>query len=295
MPELPEVEIVRRGLEPVMAGAVLTSVEQRRPDLRFPFPERFAARLTGTKITAVRRRAKYLLIDTSGGETLIVHLGMSGRLSVQAATSTDTVTLGAYIYDTGAAAAHDHVVFTLSTGARIVYNDPRRFGFMLLCPTTDLAAHPLFIAIGPEPWDQAFDATYLARRAHAKRCDVKSFLLDQKTVAGLGNIYVSEALHRAGLSPLRKAECLARKDGSPSERAHRLVPHIQAVLEAAIRAGGSSLRDYRHTDGSQGGFQNEFAVYGRAGERCRRTGCDGDVVRLVQAQRATFYCKTCQR
>ncbi len=295
MPELPEVEIVRRGLAPAMTGTRVQAVEQRRADLRFPFPPDFVARLTGAEIVAVERRAKYLLIGTSRAETLIIHLGMSGRLSVSPTKGQAAVTFGEYVYDTGAIPAHDHVVFTLSTAAQVTYNDPRRFGFMLLWPTATLESHPLLASLGPEPLGVALDASYLAQKAQGKRCDLKSLLLDQKIIAGLGNIYVCEALHHAGLSPHRLAGCLARANGQPTERAQRLVPQIRAVLEAAIRAGGSSLRDYRHTDGSEGGFQNEFAVYGRAGEACRKPGCGGAVVRIVQAQRATFYCPTCQR
>ena len=293
MPELPEVEIVRRGLEPVMAGARFARVEQRRPDLRFPFPEEFAARLEGRTILAVARRAKYLVVTLSDANVLVMHLGMSGRFSVEHGQK--KLTFGDYVYDTGADAKHDHVVFTLSTGTRIVYNDPRRFGFMVLTTASHWPSHPLCASLGVEPLGNELDPAYLAAQAHGKRVDLKAFLLDQRIVAGLGNIYVSEALHRAGLSPRRSAATLARSNGAPTERAVRLVPEIRAVLTAAIEAGGSSLRDYRHTDGSEGGFQNAFCVYGRDGESCLKPGCGGIVERTVQANRATFACRSCQR
>lgn len=293
MPELPEVEIVRRGLEPVMTGQRLIAVDQRRPDLRFPFPGRFADRLEGRTVTAVGRRAKYLVITMSDATVLIMHLGMSGRFTIEHGTK--TTTFGDYVYDTGADAKHDHAVFTLGSGARIVYNDPRRFGFMLLSTENEWREHPLFAGLGVEPLGNELSAAYLARKAMGKRTDLKAFLLDQRVVAGLGNIYVSEALHGAGLSPRRLAGTLARANGAPAVRTGRLVPVIQRVLLSAIHAGGSSLKDYRQTDGSAGGFQNEFAVYGRDGEPCRKPGCGGTIHRTVQAQRATYACSVCQR
>lgn len=295
MPELPEVETVRRGLEPVMAGAQIVRVEQRRAGLRFPFPDGFARRLEGRTILAVSRRAKYLIAATSGDDVLVMHLGMSGRFSVEMPASGKPLTFGDYVYDTGASAKHDHVVFTLSNGARIVYNDPRRFGFMLLETHLDWAAHPLCTNLGVEPLGNQFDGAYLAAKAAGRRADLKSFLLDQRIVAGLGNIYVSEALHRAGLSPRRTAATLAGRFGAPLPRAERLVVEIRAVLTAAIEAGGSSLRDYRHTDGTAGGFQNAFCVYGRDGAACLRPGCGGIIRRSVQGQRATYDCRSCQR
>jgi len=293
MPELPEVEIVRRGLEPVMLGQRLIGVDQRRADLRFPFPEDFPARLMGRTIASVSRRAKYLVITLCDGTVLIMHLGMSGRFTIE--HGTQTIAFGDYVYNTGADAKHDHVVFTLANGARIVYNDPRRFGFMVLSTVGEWTAHPLFADLGVEPLGNELSATYLARKAQGKRSDLKSFLLDQRVVAGLGNIYVSEALHQAALSPRRVAGSLSRADGAPTLRAERLVPEIRKVLRAAIDAGGSSLKDYRQTDGSSGGFQNEFAVYGRDGEPCQRPGCTGTIHRTVQAQRATYACGNCQR
>lgn len=298
MPELPEVETVRRGLEPVLSGQLVTGLDLRRPDLRFPFPHDFAARVTGRRIQSVLRRAKYLLVGLEGGETLIIHLGMSGRLSVVAQSrggSAGSVTFGAYVYDTGALPQHDHVVLHLHDGRAVVYNDPRRFGFMLLAETADLDRHSALAGLGAEPLSEELSASYLARKARGRSAGLKAFLLDQRVVAGLGNIYVCEALFRAGLSPRRMAGVLARGNGAPTERAERLVVEIKSVLRAAIAAGGSSLRDYRHTDGSTGQFQTTFAVYDREGERCCRTGCDGLVRRLVQGQRSTFYCSACQR
>jgi formamidopyrimidine-DNA glycosylase len=286
VPELPEVETVRRGLEAAMAGARLTGVEQRRPDLRFPFPERFAERLTGQRVEALRRRAKYLIADLDGAEVLVMHLGMSGSFRIEQACGP--------IPGAGAKnSLHDHVTFDLSTGARIVYNDPRRFGFMQLILRPEFAAHPLFNNIGIEPLGDAFDGAALARLFAGKTTSLKAALLDQALIAGLGNIYVCEALHRAGLSPRRAAASLACNDGTPSARATRLARVIGEVLKEAVAVGGSSLRDHRKTDGALGYFQHSFRVYGRAGQRCSR--CGGLVRRITQAGRATFYCTGCQR
>jgi formamidopyrimidine-DNA glycosylase len=295
MPELPEVEIVRRGLEPIMLGQQFVGVEQRRPDLRFPFPENFAARLEGQTVTAVRRRAKYLIIDLSGGEALVMHLGMSGRFTILPGANQSATAFGDYVYDTGAYPQHDHVVFGLSNQARITYNDPRRFGFMLLVAQAELTTHPLFAAMGVEPLGPNLTAAYLAKRAHGKRVPLKSFLLDQRIIAGLGNIYVCEALHNAALSPRRLASTLCGRAMNPTDRTARLIAVIPDVLRQALDAGGSSLRDYRHTDGTSGDFQRAFAVYGREGQTCQRPGCDGTIARIVQAQRSTFFCPTCQR
>jgi formamidopyrimidine-DNA glycosylase len=286
VPELPEVETVRRGLEAAMVGARVAAVEQRRPDLRFPFPERFAERLTGQRVEALRRRAKYLIADLDGAEVLVMHLGMSGSFRIEHA--------GGPIPDAGAKnSLHDHVTFDLSTGARIIYNDPRRFGFMQLIPRPEFAAHPLFNNIGIEPLGDAFDGAALARLFAGKTISLKAALLDQASIAGLGNIYVCEALHRAGLSPRRGAGSLARKDGTPSARATHLARDIREVLNEAVAAGGSSLRDHRKTDGALGYFQHSFRVYGRAGQPCAR--CGALVRRITQAGRATFYCTGCQR
>jgi formamidopyrimidine-DNA glycosylase len=286
VPELPEVETVRRGLEAAMVGARLAAVEQRRPDLRFPFPERFAERLTGQRVEALRRRAKYLIADLDGAEVLVMHLGMSGCFRIEQACGP--------ISAAGAKnSLHDHVAFDLSTGARIVYNDPRRFGYMQLIPRPEFAAHPLFNNIGIEPLGDEFDGAALARLFAGKTTSLKAALLDQALIAGLGNIYVCEALHRAGLSPRRAAAGLARNDGTPSARATRLARVIRAVLNEAVAAGGSSLRDHRKTDGALGYFQHSFRIYGRAGQPCAR--CGALVRRITQAGRATFYCGGCQR
>jgi formamidopyrimidine-DNA glycosylase len=291
VPELPEVETVRRGLEPAMAGTRLIAIEQRRPDLRFPFPERFVERLTGRRVEGLRRRAKYLIADLDGADLLVMHLGMSGSFRIE--QSGDAAPHSPMVGTGVKNSAHDHVAFDLSTGVRIVYNDPRRFGFMQLIPRLEFAAHPLFKNIGIEPLGGELDGAALARLFAGKKAPLKAALLDQSLIAGLGNIYVCEALHRAGLSPLRAAASLARKDGGPSQRAILLARVIREVLEEAVAAGGSSLRDHRQTDGALGYFQHSFQVYGRNGEPCAH--CGGVVRRITQSGRATFYCGGCQR
>ncbi len=293
MPELPEVETVRRGLEPHLVGATLQRVEARRPDLRFPLPQGFAERLTAQRILTLERRAKYLIAQLSNADCLIMHLGMTGRFTlVEKGAGT---TLGDYVYETGADPRHDHVVFHLSTGAHVIYNDPRRFGFMLLIPASEREAHPLFRSLGAEPLGGELTAGYLARRALGKKVNLKTFLMDQRIIAGVGNIYASEALWRAGLKPERPAGTIADARGRPNDRAHALVPAIRSVLEDAIRAGGSTLKDYRNADGGEGAFQENFAVYDRAGERCARPACGGTIRRKVICGRATFACSRCQR
>ena len=293
MPELPEVETVRRGLEPAMVGARLVGIDQRRPDLRFPFPENFARRLAGRRVEALGRRAKYLLADLDDAQVLVMHLGMSGSFRIEALTR--GAPPGAADHAAAKNAAHDHVAFDLSTGARIIYNDPRRFGYMLLIARAELASHPLFKTIGLEPLGNELDGAALATRFAGKTTSLKAALLDQSLIAGLGNIYVCEALHRAGLSPRRAANSLARKDGTPSERAHVLAQVIREVLEEAVAAGGSSLRDHRQTNGALGYFQHSFRVYDREGFACQKPGCGGTVKRIVQSGRATFFCGSCQR
>ena len=305
MPELPEVETVRRGLEPVLVGACIVRVEARRPDLRFPLPERFSERLAGVRVTGLERRAKYLIAGLSSGEALVMHLGMTGRFTVAYGAGDDRSarnntgaqlsTPGAYVYDTNSDARHDHVVFHLSGGARVVYNDPRRFGFMLMMAEAERLDHALFRNLGSEPLGETLTPAYLAKRAWGKKVNLKAFLMDQRIVAGLGNIYVSEALYRAGLSPNRAAATLADRRGGATDRAHRLVPAIRSVLEQAIAAGGSTLRDYRDAEGRSGAFQESFAVYDRAQSPCERKGCGGTIKRIVHSGRATFYCSKCQR
>ena len=294
MPELPEVETVRRGLAPAMEGARFVKVEAHRPDLRRPLPNDFAGRLEGKTVTALRRRAKYLLAELSSGDVLVMHLGMSGSFRVGREEGGEG-TPGAFHYPRSEARAHDHVVFHMSSGTRITFNDPRRFGLMLLVPADELAGHPLMKKVGPEPLDRGFDAAVLARACAGKATSLKAALSDQTVVAGLGNIYVCEALHRARLSPKRVAASIATKAGAPNDRAVTLVAAIKAVLKDAIAAGGSSLRNYARTDGELGDFQHRFRVYDREGKPCVTPGCGGVVKRIVQGGRSTFFCPTCQR
>jgi formamidopyrimidine-DNA glycosylase len=289
VPELPEVETVRRGLEPVLLGARFCAIDLRRKDLRFPFPERFGERLMGRTVEAIRRRAKYLIADLDSVDALVMHLGMSGSFRIELAEGTQRSSAGNIMKDP----AHDHAVFELSTGARVIYNDPRRFGFMLLISRRALSAHPLLRSAGIEPLGDEFGGAALARLFAGKRTSLKTALLDQKLIAGLGNIYACEALHRAGLSPRRSATSLIRKNGGPNAHAMSLARAIREVLEEAIAAGGSSLRDHRRADGGLGYFQHNFRVYDRAGKACTR--CGGTIRRVTQSGRTTFYCGGCQR
>jgi formamidopyrimidine-DNA glycosylase len=293
MPELPEVETVRRGLQPAMEGARFAKVELRRGDLRWPLPKDFAQRLQGKTVTGLGRRAKYLLADLSSGDVLLMHLGMSGSFHVFQETGSKA--LGRYHHERAQHATHDHVVFHMSSGAIVTFNDPRRFGSMKLVARAKLDAEPLLKNLGLEPLGNEFDAAMLAKACQGKRTSLKAALLDQRIVAGLGNIYVCEALHRARLSPKRIAATIATKTGAPNERAERLVEAIKAVLNAAIKDGGSSLRDHKLTDGELGMFQHHFRVYDREGEKCRTPGCGGTVKRIVQNGRSTFYCPACQK
>jgi len=297
MPELPEVETVRRGLAPVMEGATIVMVEQRRKDLRLPFPRGFAKRLTGRKVVSVGRRAKYLVVDLDDGSVLVMHLGMSGSFRIEAdGKAKGTAT---YYHAKSKVSAHDHVVFHMSgvgkkAGVRVVFNDPRRFGLMDLVPRADLAGSKHFRAIGIEPLGNELDGALIASLFAGRAAPVKAALMDQRLIAGLGNIYVCEALWRARISPDRKAGTLATKTGKPTAAADRLAVAIREVLEAAIKAGGSSLRDHIRTDGELGDFQHTFAVYDREGESCPRK--DGGVIRRkVHSGRSTFYCPACQR
>jgi formamidopyrimidine-DNA glycosylase len=298
MPELPEVETVRRGLEPAMDGARFVRVELNRADLRWPLPKDFASRLVGATVKGLGRRAKYLLADLSTGDVLIMHLGMSGSFRVrreQNAKPGGAKPLGRYYHEQAEAAAHDHVVFHMSSGAVITFNDPRRFGAMKIVPRAKLDDEPLLSKLGPEPLGNEFDAAMLAAACKGKKTSLKAALLDQQLVAGLGNIYVCEALNRAGLSPKRRASTVADRNGRPNDNAERLVEAIKAVLKDAIKAGGSSLRDHKQTDGELGMFQHQFRVYDREGEKCPTPGCHGTIRRIVQNARSTFYCPICQK
>lgn len=293
MPELPEVETVRRGLEPALVGRRLVRIEQRRPDLRFPLPPRFAERLVGSRVDALRRRAKYLVAEISSGEALVMHLGMTGRFRVERDAA--IVEPGAFYQEAGSQPAHDHVVFHLDDGARVTYNDARRFGFMTLGPLATLEGTPPFDTMGIEPLGAELDGARLATLMAGKRTPLKAALLDQRLVAGLGNIYVCEVLYRAKLSPFKAAGTLATPRGRPKAGTVRLSAAIKAVLEEAIAVGGSTLRDHAQVDGSAGAFQERFRVYDREGHPCQTPGCRGVVRRLVQSARSTFFCAVCQR
>ena len=307
MPELPEVETVRRGLAPVMEGRAIERVTLNRADLRFPFAPGFADALTGARIESVGRRAKYLTIELSNGRAVIAHLGMTGSFRIEGTGAEphgpgrdDGDLPGVWTHERSRDRGHDHAVLHLSGGTDrtptdIVYNDPRRFGFMLLADRDALHDHPSLRTLGIEPTGNELSGEALAGRLAGRRTPLKAALMDQRIVAGLGNIYVCEALWRAGLSPKREAATLARKNGGPTVRATRLAGHIRAVIAEAIEAGGSTLRDYVHADGSPGAFQLSHAVYDREHSGCRREGCRGTVRRTVQSGRSTFHCPECQR
>jgi formamidopyrimidine-DNA glycosylase len=288
MPELPEVETVRRGLLPVMEGRRILRADVRRPDLRWPFPPGMADRLTGARVLRMERRSKYILCDLDTGETLILHLGMSGRILIGEGEARGA-TPGAFALPAAMPGLHDHVVFDLEGGARVTFNDARRFGAMDLVATGAREGHPWLAHLGPEPLGNGFDGPYLRARFEGRRTPVKAALLDQRIVAGLGNIYVCESLFRAGISPLRQAGRI----GAP--RIETLVRAIRDVLVEAIAAGGSSLRDYRQASGELGYFQHAFRVYGREGGACVTEGCSGTIRRTVQSGRSSFHCPTCQR
>jgi formamidopyrimidine-DNA glycosylase len=292
MPELPEVETVRRGLMPAMLGARIAKVELRRADIRFPFPPAFAKRLTGQRIVDLKRRAKYLLFPLDGGETLIAHLGMSGSFRME---KTAISTPGKFHHERSKDPKHDHVVLVLDNGWVVTYNDPRRFGFMDLAPTETLEQHPRVRGLGAEPLAPEFDAARLAALFAGSRAPLKSALLDQKRIAGLGNIYVCEALFRARLAPSRPASILANARGAPTKAAIALSEAIRAVLKEAVEAGGSTLRDHRQANGELGYFQHVFKVYDREGLPCMRERCHGIIKRITQAGRSTFTCPECQR
>ena len=297
MPELPEVETVMRGLSPVLVGHSIAGVELRRAGLRFPFPAGFAARLKGRHVVGLQRRAKYILVNLDDGLCLLVHLGMTGRFTVLDENARPN-NLGEFYFEQGADGAgsgpHDHVVFLLDNGVQIVYTDHRRFGVMDLLHENEMASHKLLKDIGVEPLGNEFSADFLAERFRKKSAPLKAALLDQQIIAGLGNIYVSEVLHRSHLSPRRKAGTLVRKS-THDTRLNDVVRHVRDILNEAIAAGGSTLRDFSSTDGSAGAFQQRFAVYDRAGEKCQTPGCRGTIRRIVQSGRSTFYCPSCQK
>jgi formamidopyrimidine-DNA glycosylase len=283
LPELPEVETVRRGLEPALEGRRLTKVQVNRPDLRFPFPDRFAERLEGATVERLERRAKYLRFALSTGETWVTHLGMTGRFTL------DGVAPGEFEEDAPIGGKHEHFSLVTGEGRRIGFSDARRFGYMALIPTGEIDDHPWFGGLGPEPLGNAFNAGVLKAAFKGKKQTVKASLLDQRVVAGLGNIYVVEALYRAHISPLTAAGKISLP------RLERLTTNIREVLTEAVAAGGSTLRDFANAEGGQGYFQHRFDVYGREGEPCRGDACTGVVKRIVQAGRSTFYCPSCQR
>ena len=297
MPELPEVETVKRGLAPSFEKAVIEKLDQNRADLRFSFPDRFRERLTGRTMISLSRRSKYLLGDLDNSEVLVMHLGMSGSFRVE--DNEADYLPGTFAHERSKAEKHDHVRFHLrrpdNTRARIIYNDPRRFGFMTLIPRNELAGHSLFVNMGLEPLGNELDGARLSKLFMGKKAPLKSALLDQRLIAGLGNIYVCEALWRAGLDPRRAAGSIAGKNGRATKQTADLVRHIREVLTQAIEAGGSSLRDHAQTDGTLGYFQHRFAVYGREGEICPTPECGTAITRIVQSNRSTFFCPSCQR
>jgi formamidopyrimidine-DNA glycosylase len=283
MPELPEVETVRRGLEPAMKNQLIAKADVNRPDLRWPFPPNLADRLTGARVLGLRRRSKYILIDLDSDETLIVHLGMSGRMLVSG------IQLGQFFLDHPAVEKHDHVVLHMENNARITFNDARRFGMMDLAVTAAVEQHKLLASLGPEPLGNSFDEAYLISAFAGKTAPIKSLLLDQRIIAGLGNIYVCEVLYRAKILPMYKAGGLSKP------RISKILPIIREVLEEAILAGGSSLKDYRQTGGELGYFQHNFQVYDREGLPCASDECTGVIKRVTQVGRSSFYCPICQR
>ena len=283
MPELPEVETVRRGLMPAILGQIIFMAEVNRPDLRWPFPKNMAKRLTGARVTALRRRSKYILMDLDRGETLIIHLGMSGRMLISG------FKLGNFFTEHPAAEKHDHVVFHMENGARVTFNDARRFGAMDLATTAEVENHKFLTSLGPEPLGNSFNESYLKGALTGKNTPIKTALLDQRIIAGLGNIYVCEVLYRSKILPTQKAATLSKL------AIGKIVSTIREVLEEAISAGGSSLKDYRQTGGELGYLQHNFQVYGREGETCKEKVCKGTIKRITQAGRSSFFCPQCQR
>jgi len=285
MPELPEVETVRRGLAPALVGNRIAKAKTKRADLRFPFPARFAARLKGRRVDSLERRAKYLLAHLDDGMVWITHLGMTGRWSIIGKKKQP----GDFYYAEPPDPTHTHVIIDMESGARLEFNDPRRFGYMDLIAEGALEEHPWFKGLGPEPLGNQFSLPYLQKALAGKKAPIKAALLDQRVVAGLGNIYVVEALYRAGISPMKEAGRIS------APRLEKLFHAVRAVLEEAIEAGGSTLSDYAAVDGAQGGFQHRFRVYDREREKCMTAGCGGSIKRITQGGRSTFWCQRCQR
>lgn len=282
MPELPEVETIRRGLLPVLEGAVIAKLTLRRAGLRWPFPTDMAKIVSGARVTLLRRRAKYILADLDNRHTLLFHMGMSGRILIEGASP------DARVFDHTTPAKHDHALFDMQNGARITFNDARRFGMLDLFATEAEAAQPLLAKLGPEPLGNDLNAAWLADRFAGRKSSIKTALLDQRIIAGLGNIYVSEALWRARIHPATPTGALGLA------QIETLIRHIRDVLDEAIAAGGSSLRDYRQTDGELGYFQHGFAVYDRADSPCAKPGCTGQIARITQAGRSSYFCPVCQ-
>ena len=283
MPELPEVETIMRGISPFLEGATIKKIKLNRADLRWPFPENFASRVKQAKVLNLKRRSKYILIDLSTGETLLIHLGMSGKILVSDSK------IGNYFYESSKLANHDHVIFELNDGTIITYNDPRRFGAMDLAKTYDLNNHKFLEKLGPEPLGNKFNSDYLKFKLSKKESPIKNVLLNQSVVAGLGNIYVCEALFMSGISPKKIASKISKN------KCAELVQNIRAILISAIEAGGSSLKDFTDIQGNLGYFQFEFYVYGRENEYCKTTDCDRKIKRISQSGRSSFYCPYCQR
>ena len=283
MPELPEVETIMRGILPFLEGATIKKIKLNRADLRWPFPENFASRIKEAKVLNLKRRSKYILVELSTGETLLIHLGMSGKILVSNSK------IGNYFYESAQASNHDHVIFALDDGTVITYNDPRRFGAMDLTKTDDLNNHKFLQKLGPEPLGNNFNSDYLKIKLSKKESPIKSVLLDQSIVAGLGNIYVCEALFMSGISPKKKASKISKN------KCDELVLNIRTILISAIEAGGSSLKDFTDIQGNPGYFQFDFYVYGRDNEWCKTRDCDHKIKRISQSGRSSFYCPRCQR
>ncbi len=283
MPELPEVETIMRGISPFLEGATIKRIKLNRADLRWPFPKNFTSRLKEAKVLNLKRRSKYILIDLNTGETLLIHLGMSGKILVSDSK------IGNYFYEYSKGSDHDHVIFELNDGTKLTYNDPRRFGAMDLAKTDDLNNHKFLEKLGPEPLGNNFNSDYLKTELSKKESPIKNVLLNQSVVAGLGNIYVCEALFMSGISPKKRASKISKI------KCEELVQNIRAVLMSAIEAGGSSLKDFTDIQGNSGYFQFEFYVYGREKECCKIKNCGHKIKRISQSGRSSFYCPSCQR